>query len=71
MHYLLKKKLKEKNNLILNVDGTIGATILDIFENSNFSKDEIEEILSGDILNGFFIKYELLVLLVITMISID
>jgi ATP citrate (pro-S)-lyase len=50
-----KETLKKKNNLILNVDGTIGATLLDIFENSNFTQEEIEEILSGDILNGFFL----------------
>ena len=50
-----KLTLKKRNNLILNVDGFIAASLIDCFISDGFTKDEIEEIICNDILNGFFI----------------
>ena len=49
-----KITLQKKDNLILNVDGMIGASMLDIFD-QYFKEEEIEDILDSDILNGIFV----------------
>jgi len=51
-----KITLEKKNNLILNVDGFLSASLLDAFiAEGNFSVTEIETILEHELLNGFFI----------------
>lgn len=45
----------KKPNLILNVDGYIAASLIDGFISSNFSHEEITEILDNAMLNSFFI----------------
>ena len=49
-----KITLEKKDNLILNVDGMIGASMLDIFDQF-FDEKETMDILEGDILNGIFV----------------
>jgi ATP-citrate lyase alpha-subunit len=45
----------KRNNLILNVDGCIGITFLDLLENLDFSPEEIEDVISSEALNGLFV----------------
>jgi len=45
----------KRNNLILNVDGCIGITFLDLLENLDFSKEEIEDVIKSEALNGLFV----------------
>lgn len=47
-----KETLNKKANLILNVDGAIGAALVDILL---YYSDNVEELLEGDLLNGFFV----------------
>ena len=47
--------LEKRNNLILNVDGLIAASLLDLFENINMDLEEIELIINEGLLNGFFV----------------
>ncbi|MFX1303120.1 MAG: citrate/2-methylcitrate synthase [Promethearchaeota archaeon] len=45
----------KRNNLILNVDGCIGITFLDLLENLDFTPDEIEDVIYSEALNGLFV----------------
>jgi len=45
----------KRNNLILNVDGCIGITFLDLLENLDFSPEEIEDVINSEALNGLFV----------------
>ncbi|MFX1493493.1 MAG: citrate/2-methylcitrate synthase [Promethearchaeota archaeon] len=45
----------KRNNLILNVDGCIGITFLDLLENLDFSQEEIEDVIYSEALNGLFV----------------
>lgn len=45
----------KKNNLILNVDGCIGITFLDLLENLDFTKAEIDDIIESETLNALFV----------------
>ncbi|TFG03339.1 MAG: ATP citrate synthase [Promethearchaeota archaeon] len=45
----------KRNNLILNVDGCIGITFLDLLENLDFSREEIEDVIQSEALNGLFV----------------
>ncbi|MFW9938649.1 MAG: citrate/2-methylcitrate synthase [Candidatus Thorarchaeota archaeon] len=45
----------KRNNLILNVDGCIGITFLDLLENLDFNEDEIEDVIYSEALNGLFV----------------
>ena len=45
----------KRNNLILNVDGCIGITFLDLLENLDYSKEEIEDVIFSEALNGLFV----------------
>ncbi|MFW9785460.1 MAG: citrate/2-methylcitrate synthase, partial [Candidatus Heimdallarchaeota archaeon] len=45
----------KRNNLILNVDGCIGITFLDLLENLDFTSDEIEDVIYSEALNGLFV----------------
>ncbi|MFX0134456.1 MAG: citrate/2-methylcitrate synthase [Candidatus Hodarchaeota archaeon] len=45
----------KRNNLILNVDGCIGITFLDLLENLDFTKEEIEDVIYSEALNGLFV----------------
>lgn len=48
--------LKKANNLVLNVDGCIGALFLDLMEScAAFSREEIDDIVSVGYLNGLFV----------------
>ena len=49
-----KVTLEKKDNLILNVDGMIGASMLDIFDQF-FDEEETKDLLDSDILNGIFV----------------
>ena len=50
-----KVTTSKRNNLILNVDGCIGITFLDLLENLDYSKDEIEDVIYSEALNGLFV----------------
>ncbi len=45
----------KRNNLILNVDGCIGITFLDLLENLDYSPEEIEDVIYSEALNGLFV----------------
>ena len=45
----------KKENLILNVDGTIGILMVDMWRALGYSEDEINEFISSGTLNAFFI----------------
>jgi len=50
-----KLTTSKRNNLILNVDGTIGITFLDLLENLDYTKEEIEDVIESEALNGLFV----------------
>ncbi len=50
-----KLTTSKRNNLILNVDGCIGITFLDLLENLNFTQEEIEDVIYSEALNGLFV----------------
>ncbi len=45
----------KKDNLILNVDGTIGILMVDMWRALGYSEDEIDEFIESGTLNAFFI----------------
>ncbi len=45
----------KKENLILNVDGTIGVLFIDLFLGTGYKSDEIDEIIENGTLNAFFV----------------
>jgi ATP-citrate lyase alpha-subunit len=45
----------KKDNLILNVDGTIGVLMVDMWRALDYSEDEINEFINSGTLNAFFI----------------
>ncbi len=45
----------KKDNLILNVDGTIGILMVDMWRALGYSEDEIDEFIESGTLNSFFI----------------
>lgn len=45
----------KKDNLILNVDGTIGILMVDMWRALGYPEDEIDEFISSGTLNSFFI----------------
>lgn len=50
-----KLTTSKKNTLILNVDGCIGITFLDMLENLDFTPEEIEDVIESETLNGLFV----------------
>lgn len=51
-----KNTTSKKANLILNVDGTIAAILLDLlYDSGKFSEEEVEEIVSNGVFNAVFI----------------
>ncbi|MFX1595049.1 MAG: citrate/2-methylcitrate synthase [Promethearchaeota archaeon] len=50
-----KLTTSKRNNLILNVDGCIGITFLDLLENLDFTAEEIEDVIYSEALNGLFV----------------
>ena len=50
-----KLTTSKRNNLILNVDGCIGICFLDLLENLDFTKEEIEDVIHSEALNGLFV----------------
>jgi ATP-citrate lyase alpha-subunit len=50
-----KLTTSKRNNLILNVDGCIGITFLDMLENLDFTPEEIEDVIYSETLNGLFV----------------
>jgi ATP-citrate lyase alpha-subunit len=50
-----KLTTSKRNNLILNVDGCIGITFLDLLENLDFTQEEIEDVIQSEALNGLFV----------------
>jgi ATP-citrate lyase alpha-subunit len=58
LDYALKVELEttaKKDNLILNVDGTIGILMVDMWRSLGYAESEIDEFISGGTLNAFFI----------------
>jgi len=58
LDYALKVELEttaKKDTLILNVDGTIGILMVDMWRSLGYSETEIDEFISGGTLNAFFI----------------
>ncbi len=48
--------LKKKETLILNVDGAIGASFVDMLRSCGaFSRDEADELIANGVLNGLFV----------------
>ncbi len=50
-----KVTTSKRNNLILNVDGCIGVSFLDLLESLDMGEDEKEDILETEALNGLFV----------------
>jgi len=50
-----KLTTSKRNNLILNVDGCIGITFLDLLENLDYTKEEVEDVIFSEALNGLFV----------------
>ncbi len=50
-----KVTTSKRNNLILNVDGCIGITFLDLLQNLDYSLEEIEDVIYSEALNGLFV----------------
>ena len=50
-----KLTTSKKDNLILNVDGTIGILMVDMWRALGYSEEEIDEFISSGTLNSFFI----------------
>lgn len=46
---------RKRNNLILNVDGCIGVSFLDLMENLGFTREEKEAVIEDEVLNGLFV----------------
>ncbi len=58
LNYALKVEkitTTKRNNLILNVDGCIGILSLDLFKSLEYTKDEIQDIIDTEVLNGLFV----------------
>ncbi|MBT6121352.1 ATP citrate synthase [bacterium] len=45
----------KKDTLILNVDGTIGVLMVDMWRNNGYSETEIDELIRSGTLNAFFV----------------
>ncbi len=45
----------KKENLILNVDGTIGVLLVDMFRSLGFKEEEIDELIEAGAFNAFFV----------------
>ncbi|WP_163327663.1 citrate/2-methylcitrate synthase [Desulfurobacterium thermolithotrophum] len=45
----------KKENLILNVDGTIGVLLVDMFKNLGYTDEEIDELINAGAFNAFFV----------------
>ncbi len=45
----------KKENLILNVDGTIGVLLVDMFRNLGYADEEIDELINAGAFNAFFV----------------
>ena len=50
-----KVTTSKKENLILNVDGTIGVLLVDMFRSLGFSESEIDELIEAGAFNAFFV----------------
>ncbi|SMO40180.1 ATP-citrate lyase alpha-subunit [Balnearium lithotrophicum] len=50
-----KVTTSKKENLILNVDGTIGVLLVDMFRSLGFSEEEIDELIEAGAFNAFFV----------------
>ncbi|MFW9857027.1 MAG: citrate/2-methylcitrate synthase [Candidatus Thorarchaeota archaeon] len=46
---------QKRNNLILNVDGCIGITFLDLMENLDMTPEEKQDVIESEVLNGLFV----------------
>ena len=45
----------KKDNLILNVDGTVGILMIDMWRALNYSEEEIDTLINAGVMNSFFI----------------
>lgn len=45
----------KKDNLILNVDGTVGILIVDMWRELGYSEEEIDNLIETGVMNSFFI----------------
>ena len=58
LNYVLeieRTTLQKSDNLILNVDGTIGILMVDMWRALGYSEEEINEFIASGTLNAFFI----------------
>ena len=53
--FWLSTKTSKKDNLILNVDGTIGILMVDMWRALGYTEKEINEFIESGTLNAFFI----------------
>lgn len=50
-----QRTTRKKDNLILNVDGTIGVLMVDMWRGLNYSEEDIERFIESGTLNAFFV----------------
>ncbi len=50
-----KLTTSKKDNLILNVDGTIGILMVDMWRALGYEEDDIDELINAGVMNSFFI----------------
>lgn len=50
-----QQTIKKKDNLILNVDGTIGVLMVDMWRGLNYSEEDINQFIESGTLNAFFV----------------
>jgi len=50
-----KLTTSKKDNLILNVDGTIGILMVDMWRALGYDEDDIDELINAGVMNSFFI----------------
>jgi len=46
---------RKKDNLILNVDGSVGVLMVDMWRGLDYSEEEIERFIESGTLNAFFV----------------
>jgi ATP-citrate lyase alpha-subunit len=46
---------KKKDNLILNVDGTVGVLMVDMWRSLDYSEEQIDQFIESGTLNAFFV----------------
>ena len=50
-----QQTIKKKDNLILNVDGTVGVLMVDMWRGLGYSEEDIDNFIETGTLNAFFV----------------